>query len=434
MATATDPSTNPWAGVDPLLPPAARPLRVLIVSHYFPPETGAPQTRLFELARRLVARGHRVTALTPWPSYPTGVVPARYRGRPVVREWIDGVEVIRTPVFATPNRGFLKRILGHLSFTALSVLYAPLAGPADVLFVESPPIFHGLSGIAIGAMKRAPLVFNVADLWLESAIEMGVVSSPVLIKATELLQGIVYRRAELITTVTRGIAEILRAAYGADKVHLLTNGVDADYFRPTDAGREVRRELGVADAFVVLYAGTHGLTQNLDVVLDAADRLRGRTDVRFVFAGEGADKQRLRERAAQLGLSSVAFLPNQPKERMPALLAAGDACVVPLRDLPLFKAALPSKMFEAMATARPILLSVNGEAAELLGQAAAGIAVPAENADALAAAIVALAEDRPRARALGETGRAWVTAHFSRDRLARRFEALLYHARERSRR
>jgi glycosyltransferase involved in cell wall biosynthesis len=258
---------------------------------------------------------------------------------------------------------------------------------------------------------------------------MGVVSSPVLIKATELLQEVIYNRASLITTVTRGIADILRAKYGAAKVHLLTNGVDAEFFRPTDAGHAIRRELGVDDAFVVLYAGTHGLTQNLDVVLDAADRLRGRADIRFVFAGEGADKRRLRERATGLDLPNVTFLPNQPKDRMPAVLAAGDACVVPLRDLPLFKAALPSKMFEAMAMARPIVLSVNGEAAELLALSGAGIAVPAEDPDALATEIAGLADDRARARALGETGRAWVTAHFSRDRLAARFEALLYHAR-----
>src|SRR5438067_709291 len=153
--------SNPWAEPDPPIPPGAGRLRVLIVSQYFPPEVGAPQTRLFELARRLVERGHRVTVLAPWPSYPTGVVPARYRGRPIVFERMAGIAVVRTAVFATPNRGFVKRILGHLSFTAAAILASPLAGRADVIVVESPPIFHGLAGAAIGWLKRAPFVFNV---------------------------------------------------------------------------------------------------------------------------------------------------------------------------------------------------------------------------------------------------------------------------------
>jgi glycosyltransferase involved in cell wall biosynthesis len=426
--------SNPWAEPDPPIPAGAAPLRVLIVSQYFPPEVGAPQTRLFELARRLVERGHRVRVLAPWPSYPTGVVPARYRGRPVVVERMAGVEVVRTAVFATPNRGFVKRILGHLSFTAAAILASPVAGRADVIVVESPPIFHGLAGIVIGWLKGAPFVFNVADLWLESAVEMGVVRSPLLVWPTALFQRWVYRRAALVTTVTRGIAEILRAQLGRAKVRLMTNGVDASFFRPDAGDASARRAVGGEDGFAVLYAGTHGLTQGLDVVLDAAARLRGRDGLRFVFAGEGADKARLVARAAELGLENVAFLPNQPKERMPALIASADACVVSLRDLPLFKAALPSKIFEAMAAARPIVLSVNGEAAELVEVSGGGVTVPAEDAEALAVAIAELAADPPRARRIGDAGRAWVEAHFARDRLARRFEALLYEAARRGRR
>ena len=410
-------------------------MRLLIVSHYFPPEVGAPQTRLFELARRMVRRGHRVTVLAPLPSYPTGVVPPGYRGRLLLFERMEGVRVVRTWAYATPNRGFVRRILNHLSFTLAALVAAPLTGPADVVFVESPPLFHGFAGAVIARLKGAAFVFNVSDLWPASAVEMGMLRQLWLIRAAEWLERWTYARAAMVTVVTRGIVDRLRATgLPAEKVQLLTNGVDADVFRPVPERDALRRELGVDGAFVALYAGTHGLAHGLETVLEAADRLRARSDVRFVFAGEGAEKERLVARAGELGLPNVTLLPNQPKARMPALLSAADCCVIPLRDLPLFRGALPSKMFEAMATARPIVLAVAGEAAELLVESGAGVCVPPERPDEMARAIAALADDPARARALGETGRAWVQQHFSRERIAERFERLLEEARARPRR
>jgi glycosyltransferase involved in cell wall biosynthesis len=410
-------------------------VRLLVVTQYFPPEVGAPQTRLFELARWLVGRGHRVTVLAPWPHYPTGVVPAEYRGRALVREWRDGVRVYRTAVYATANRGFARRIAGQLSFTAAASLVGPLLGATDAVLVESPPLFHGVAGALVGRLRRAPFVFNVADLWLESAVEMGVVDSPALIGATRAFQDALYREATLVTTVTEGFAEQLRQqGVPAEKVRVLPNGVDVGFFRPVAEGRAVRAELGLdGDRFMVLYAGTHGLAQGLGVVLDAAERLRDRSDVRFVLVGEGADKADLVERAERLGLPNVRFLPNQPKARMPALLSAADACVVPLRDLPMFRVTRPSKMFEAMAVGRPVVLAVAGDAADVLARAGAGIAVPPEEPEALARAVTELADDRARASALGEAGRAWVGANLARETLAGRFEAILLEAIERHR-
>lgn len=418
-----------WAGELLARPAGARPLRVLIVTQYFPPEVGAPQTRLFELARRLVPRGHDVTVLAPWPHYPTGVVPAGVRRVPVAAEVMEGVRVVRTAVYATPNTGFAKRLADHLSFTAMASIVGPMLGQTDVLFVESPPIFHGLAGL----LRRNAFVFNVADLWLESAIEMGILKSRALIKLTELFQRTIYRRAQTITVVTDGIAKTLREqGVPAERVRMLPNGVDAGFFRPLpEDGARLRAELGLGDGFLALYAGTLGLAHGLDVMLGAAEQLRSRPDVSFVLAGEGADKARLVALAQERGLANVRFLPNQPKERMPALLSAVDACVVPLRDLPIFRGARPSKMFEAMATARPVVLSVAGEAADLLAEAGGGVAVPPGRPSELAAAVAALADDRARGRELGEAGRAWVSEHLSRDAIAERFEAILYEAVER---
>jgi colanic acid biosynthesis glycosyl transferase WcaI len=404
------------------------PIRLLIVTHYYPPEVAVPATRLHELARRLVARGHRVTVVAPWPHHPTGVVPPTYPRRPVVVETLDGVRVLRTWVFARPNEGFV-RLLDQLSFAVAAALVGPVAGRADAVLTISPPIFLGLTGALLARLNRAPLLLYIGDLWLESAVEMGLLRNRLLVYLTHLFVRATYSWSARLLVVTRGIAARLRGqGIPAGKIELLTNGVDTDWLRPVPGARALRREMGVDDAFVVLYAGTHGLAHGLDVAVDAAARLRHRPEIRFLFVGEGADKERLSRRAAELALENVRFMPGQPRDRMPALLSAGDACLVPLRNLPFARGAIPTKMLEAMATERPVVLAVGGEAADILTEAGAGIVVPPEDPDALAAAVEALAGDPARARALGAAGRRWVAGHFGRDQLATRLEALLAEA------
>lgn len=360
------------------------------------------------------------------PSYPSGVVPGEYRGRLLIRETQAGARIIRSWVYATPNRGFVRRILGHLSFTALSLMLAPLAGHQDIVFVESPPLFHGVSGALIARLLRARFVFNISDLWLESAIDMGIVRHQALIGLTRLMQNWIYRQADAITAVTRGIVARLEADPAVRcPVHLLTNGVDAAIFAHTESGRTtVRAEIGLGETFVALYAGTHGLAHGLDSILDAAKLLRERDDIRIVLAGDGAERARLFARARAESIENVIFLPNQPKERMPALLSAADACLVPLRDLPIFRGALPSKMFEAMSIGCPLILSVVGEAAELVTAAECGIVVPPEDASAIAKAITQLADDRELGAKLGAAGRAYVSRHFSREAIVDRSERI----------
>ena len=386
-----------------------------------------PATRLHELGRWLVGRGHRVGALVPWPHHPTGVVPERYRGRPLVRETVDGIRVLRTWVLARPNEGF-ARLLDQLSFAVMALLTAPLTGRADAVIAISPPIFLAAAGALVAWMKRAPLLIYIGDLWVESAVEMGALRSPALRWLAEQLVRLTYRRAAGLLVVTQGIADrLVSSGVPRGRVHVLTNAVDTEAFRPAPEQRStLRAELGLGDELVVLYAGTHGLAHGLDVVLDAADRLRERRDVRFVLVGEGADRPRLARRAAEMGLANVSFRPPEPRAHMPALLTAADACVVPLRDLPIFRGALPTKMFEAMAAARPVLLAVAGEAAEALKASGGGIVVPPEDAAALAAAVERLADDRAGAELMGTAGRAWVVEHFDRRRVAERLEKVLY--------
>jgi colanic acid biosynthesis glycosyl transferase WcaI len=403
-------------------------LRMLILTHYFPPEIGAPQARMQELAQRFAAGGDTVTVLTGLPNYPTGVVPEGYRGRFSMVEKMSGVTVLRRWVYAAPNAGFFKRIVNHLSFAVTSLTALRKVGKVEVMFVESPPLLLGLSALAFSWLKRAPFVLNVSDIWPQSAIELGALRNPLAIRLAEALEHRLYRKSARVTVPTRGMHARLSARVAPPgKVVLLTNGVDVDLYRPQPPDRDLARRLGLEGRKVILYAGTHGLAQGLGVVLDAA-RLTDDPDILYVLAGEGADKAALVARAASERLANVRFLPNQPKASMPSLLNLAYAAVITLRPLDIFKAALPSKMFESMAIARPIVGSVWGEAAELIEQAGCGLVAVPGDAVALRDAVVTLAADPDGAGEMGRRGRDYVVEHFNRAKIASRLRELLVEA------
>src|SRR5438477_5070154 len=404
---------------------AQRRLRVTFLTHYFPPEVGAPQARLCELARRLTDLGIEVTVVTGFPNYPTGVIFPGYRGRLTMEEQLDGVRVLRTPVFATPNRGFVRRILNHLSFAFSSLLALRRAGPTDVIFVESPPLLIGFGALAFHWVKRAPYIFNVSDIWPQSAVELGALRNRFAIRLAEALELYLYPHAARVTAVTPGMVDRLAArGIPREKLFLLTNGVDTSVYTPAAPDHELARRLGIDGHKVFLYAGTHGMAQGLDVILDAA-KMTTNTDVLYVLAGEGAEKDALVARAAKLGLANVRFIPNQPKAVMPALLNLAYATIIPLKRLDLFKSALPSKMFESMASARPIVAALWGEAATLVEAAGCGVVVEPEDAAAIHAAVEKLAADPELTRQLGESGRRYAIEHFERKDIAQRFMELL---------
>lgn len=400
----------------------------MILTHYFPPEVGAPQARLYELATRAAAAGHEITVVTGMPNYPTGVIPPNYRGRLRMVETVEGIRVIRTWVFATPNRGFVRRLMNHGSFAVSSLSATRMLGHVDVFFVESPPLFVGFAALALRRLKRAPYVFNVSDIWPQSAVELGALRNPVVIRAAEWLEMHLYRKAARISVVTPGmVSRLARRGVPEGKLFLLTNGVDTTMYRPAPPDADLAQRLGLDGRKVFLYAGTHGMAQGLDVVLTAARQTRD-PDVLYVLAGDGAEKDALVARARNENIANVRFLPNQPRDAMPGLLNLAYATIVPLKKLDLFKSALPSKMFESMATAKPIVASVEGEAARLVESADAGVVVPPEDPSALSQEVQRLASDPVLARRLGEHGRAYVSKHFDREAIARRFIELLREA------
>lgn len=398
---------------------------LLFITSYYPPEKGAAAVRVSETATRLVRRGHQVTVLTTVPNYPTGIIPREYRGRLVQEEFIDGVRVVRVWSYVTPNKGFLRRILAQLSFGCLApILGRRSLGRPDLIVVESHPLFNAIAGRILAQWHSCPFIFMVSDLWPESAIQLGILRNKILIWLAQWLEWSTYRRSSLVVAVTEGIyRSLLKRGLSSERVFMLTNGVDVEMFHPIPQ-KQARTVLGWDNRYTILYAGNHGLSQGLSTVLEAAEQLQHHGDIRFVLIGDGAAKKDLITQASQRDLKNITFFEPQPHERMPLLLAGADVCLVPLRKIPLFEGALPSKMYESMACARPFVLGVDGEARRIAqDDAGAAIFVEPENAEALASGILYLREHPEEAELLGLRGRVYVEAHFDRDQLTAQFDA-----------
>lgn len=407
-------------------------MRILYLSQYFPPEIGATQTRAMEMARGLVRAGHKVTVVTEFPNHPTGIIPPEYRGKLFERETRDGVEVIRVWVKASPIKTFGRRMAFYLSYMAMAALAGLLMvrGRVDAVYVTSPPLFVGGAGLLLSTLRRSPLFFEVRDLWPESAVQMGVLNNGPAIRLSTWLEELCYRRARRIVGVTKGIVDrLLARGIPAEKIALIPNGANTEIYEPGRPDSALRASLGLKEEhFVVIYAGLLGLIHGLESVLEAAALLAGDADVRFLLVGDGPRKRALKALAAERGLTNVIFHDAVPEVDLPGYIALADVGLHAQRRLEISKMALPVKMFSYMACQKPVLLAVEGEAAELARASGAGIVVPPEDPPALAEAILQLRDDPALRRRLGQNGRDLVVDRYSRTALAARLAGLLENA------
>ena len=404
-------------------------MKLLILSQYFPPEVGAPQNRLYELAVRLLKLGVDVTVLTAMPNYPQMEVYAAYRGKNYCYEELEGLKVHRAAIFASKNKGILSRLRNYFSFVISSARTGNnKLEQFDFLLCESPPLFLGYSAMFLARRKKAKIIFNVSDLWPESAEKLGVVNNAWLLKLAYNLEERLYKRSVLVTGQTQGICENIKTRFPAVNTYWLPNGVDLEYYNPSstpDCDWREKNNFSKED-IVFLYAGIIGIAQGLEIILQAAKNLQEHTNLKFVLMGSGPEKQKLLQLKKDLNSDNVFFLEPVTKKEMPGVLKSVNAAIIPLRKLELFKGAIPSKLFENLAMEVPILLGVDGEARELfINKAKAGIYFEPENVTALTAGIFNLCADKEIAQRYGENGRKFVNEHFNREIIASNFHERL---------
>jgi len=401
-------------------------VRILFLSHYFPPEVNAPASRTFEHCKAWARAGHEVTVVTCAPNHPRGKVYDGYRNRLWQREQRDGITVIRLWTFVTANEGFLKRSLNYLSFLFACVAAAPFLPKADVVVTTSPQFFNGLAGYPVSRMKRAPWILEIRDLWPESVIVVGGMKPGLIVSMLESLEQFAYRKADAIVPVTDSFERyMVDKGIARTKIEVIKNGVDASVFKPHVGENPLRSELKLEGKFVAAYFGTHGMAHKLEIILEAASLLRENPQIVFLLVGDGAERSRLLALRDAQGLSNVMMLDQQPKANMPLLWDLAAVSVVHLKKSPLFKTVIPSKIFESMAMEKPVLIGVEGESAEIIAKAGAGICIEPENAQQLADAVLRLASDPEMLRSMGAKGRAFVIDNFDRDQLALRYAALI---------
>lgn len=403
-------------------------MKLLILTQYYPPEIGAPQNRLHELAVRLKSNGVHVDVLTAMPNYPKMEIFAEYKKGKINEETIDGIRVFRSRIYVSHSKSIIARLLNYFSFVYTSYRRGRKLGSYDFLMVESPPLFLGYSAMRLSKKLKAKLIFNVSDLWPESAEKLGIVTNQRLLKVAYNLERKCYEKSYLITGQTNGIVQDILTRFPDKKVFWLPNGVDLSYYNPEVISPEGFREKYnfSQDQILFFYGGILGHAQGLEIILHAAKQLESYQDAQFILQGSGPEKESLESLKQELGVKNVHFLPPVPKAEMPGILKEIDVALVPLKKLDLFQGAIPSKVFEALSMEVPLLLGVDGEARQhFIDKADAGLFFEPENKADLVEKINYLLENRDEIKRLGANGRKYVMEHFNRNKIANDFHEVL---------
>jgi len=372
-------------------------MHILFLTDNFPPEVNAPASRTFEHCREWVKAGHQVTVITGAPNFPKGKIFDGYRNRLWQQETMSGIRVIRVWTYITANEGFAKRTLDYLSYMVTGFLAGLFVRRVDVVVGTSPQFFTVCAAYMTGLFKRVPWVFELRDIWPESIRVVGAMKQSKVLNLLEKVELFLYRKASAIVSVTHAFrTSLMRRGVNGDKIHVVTNGVDTSRFSPRNKDAELLRQHSLQGKFVAGYIGTHGLAHALDTLLDAAKTLKTAPDgdrFRIILLGDGANKTALRQRAQTEGLDNIIFVDSVSKDQVVRYWSLLDASIIHLKKDELFTTVIPSKLFECMGMAIPILHGVQGESAAIVEREGVGLLFEPENPEALVKGLRCLADD-----------------------------------------
>jgi glycosyltransferase involved in cell wall biosynthesis len=408
------------------------PLKIIILTQYYPPEHGAPQNRLHDIAKRMQNIGINVTVLTAMPNYPKGNIFPECRGKLIYNEKIDGVNVIRTWLVPASGTGIFRQLFCYFSFAFSSLVLGVLKLPrADFLICESPPLFLGLTALLLSFAKFAKLIMNISDLWPESAVQLGILKPGLALSILERFEKLLYQKSIFVSCQTEGIATGVKKRFPEAKTFLFPNGVDLDFFKKEKKDANFAKKYFFSEnSFVVGYAGNHGRSQALSQIISAAKIIQTKENssahnnkkIFFAFFGDGPEKQTLQESAESTGLDNLRFFDSVRREEMPHLLSQFDLALVPLKNITIFDGARPSKIFELMACGVPFVFCGRGEGAKIAELSGGAIVVPPENPQELAEAILKIANFADETREeMGELAEKFVRKNYNRAKIAEDF-------------
>jgi colanic acid biosynthesis glycosyl transferase WcaI len=403
-------------------------MRILVLIIQYPPDVNTSGMLMGQLCEGLAARGHDVSVLTTFPHYEKFRVWDEYRGKLFETDFRNGVEITRTCVYASGSKqNMLNRLLSYLSFNVLATVAGAVSRRNyDVILCSNGSFFSGLAATIIGRFKGVPFIYNVQDLYPETPVQAGQISNRVVIGALEKLERFMYTRAAQVSVISPAFRDnLLGKCVPPHKITTIPNFVDVDFMRPYPKVNALSREYGLTDKFVVTHAGNLGYVYDLDTLLDTAQLVRSENDIQFLIVGDGVERVRLENRAHTLGLDNVRFLPFQPRECLPLLRGASDVQVALYRRGSA-QFSMPSKVYEIMASGRPVLASadVDSDLCRLVTSTGCGICVEPHTPAKLASALLALYRDPSLRKRMGDRGRNEAVRAYSRDAIVAQYEEL----------
>ena len=402
-------------------------MNIAYFSHYFSPEIGAPSARIHDLSRYWIRDGNNVDVVTCFPNHPEGKLYQGYKRGIYTNEYFDDINVHRNWTYITPNKGIIKKTIGHISFWLSSRLFSSKhLSDLNVVIGTSPTFFAAMAARGFARSRNIPFVMEIRDLWPGIFVDLGIITNKLIVRLLEAWELWLYREAQLIITVTESFREnIIRRGIDKEKVHVVPNGADVEFWAPSDPSPDLSYKLGLDDKFIVLYIGAHGISQALDSILDSAKLLHKNKDIVFLLVGDGSDKEKLIEKAKQENVNNVIFHDPVPKKQVKDYYTLANVCLVPLRNIELFSTFIPSKLFEILAMEKPIVASLTGEAEIILKKSGGAIVTSPEDSQAVANAILDLRDHPEKVKIMGQKGRKFVINNYSRESLAKDYLSIL---------